>query len=194
MLIFLKQKGASLEDYEQIVKFLTALDEQITEKVELYIVGGSSITLTIDRQNRTEDIDVVEVEQKILDIAGKKSELANKYNVYIQKVSEVGFSAPNDWRDKAKQIGDLDLRKISLYSADIHDVVLGKLARLEHKDIEDITGLHENNYLNINYLLKRLNQNKKELLKQEYKNNAKLAFKLIFNKKLIFRQGKAKIN
>lgn len=181
-----------MDDYQQIVEFLKAIDEAIEEAVALYVIGGGSITLALDHLNRTEDIDVVGVGQNIIDLAGKQSELAKKYNVYIQKISEIGFTAPRDWRDRAKQI-NLGLSKLSIFCADIHDVILGKLARMQQKDVDDIMSLYEKNYLDIPYLLQRLNDNKKELLNIEYRNNAKLAFEQIFNKKLIFREGQAKL-
>ncbi|KKK78338.1 hypothetical protein LCGC14_2844580 [marine sediment metagenome] len=180
-----------MEDYRQIVKFLSALDKKIEKKTKLYLIGGSTITLTLDRKNRTEDIDVVDVEKKITDLAGKDSELAKKFNVYIHKMYEIDFSAPKDWRDIAKPIDGLSLNNLDLRAADVHDVVLGKFARLHPKDFEDITALNKNGHINIDFLLKRLNQNTKELMNLEYKNNVKLAFELIFGNKIIFRQGQA---
>lgn len=52
--------------------------------------------------------------------------------MYIEKVSEIGFSAPKDWRYKSKQI-DLGLKNLPIFCADIHDVILGKLARMQAK-------------------------------------------------------------
>lgn len=179
--------------YQQIIKFLEELDRLLTAKFDLYIIGGGSITLFYDHQNRTVDIDAVEVGKEIITIAGKKSALAQKHKVYIQKVSEIGFSSPKDWRNKAKAVESLKLKNLKIFVADIHDVVLGKFARLEPRDRKDISDLYNKGLIDVVYLLQRLNQNKKELMKQKYKNNAKLAFEEIFNKKLIFQQGKAKI-
>ena len=177
--------------YQQIVNFLQELDQRLNKKFDLFVVGGGSITLFYDHQNTTLDIDAVEVDARILKIAGEKSALAEKHKVYIQKISEVGFSAPKDWKTKTKLLKDLSFMHLAIYVADIHDVVLGKFARLEARDIKDISGLFKNGHINIDFLLKRLNQNTKELMNQEYKNNVKLAFEVIFGKKIIFRQGKA---
>ncbi len=176
--------------YQLIVNFLKALDGQLKEQVELYIIGGGSITLCFDKENRTADIDAVEAPEIVLQLAGEDTDLANKHNLYIQKVSDIGFAAPKDWRQKVKLV-DLGFKNLKLYIADVHDVVLGKIIRLEPKDLDDIGSLYEKGLVDLNYLLQRLNQNKKELLNIECRNNAKLAFELIFNKKLIFRQGRA---
>lgn len=177
--------------YEQIVKFLKALDKELRNPASLFIIGGGSITLAIDKQNRTVDLDAVGASREVLAKAGAQSKLAKEYGIYIQKVSEIGFAAPGDWRSKVKPITDIKLNQLKIFVAEIHDVILGKIARLEHRDFEDISDLMKIGVIDLHYLIQRLNQNKKELRKIEYRQNAIRLFSIVFNKNLVFKEGKA---
>lgn len=75
----------------------------------------------------------------------------------------------------------------------VEDIILGKLARMEPKDLEDIFSLHQLRKLDAKKLLGRLNENTRELKELKYRNNTKLLFKEVFNLKLLFKKGKAVI-
>lgn len=180
-------------EYRQIIGFLKELDALVSDQYTLYLIGGGAITLAYDHKNRTSDLDAIKPAQELIEIGGMQSDLAYKYKVGISPLSEITFSAPNDWKTKCKII-DLGLKNISIFVSDVHDLILGKVARLEPRDIEDITSLHEKQMLDIDILVERLNENKKELANLTYRNNSKLLFELIFNSTLIFEKGAAKLS
>lgn len=181
-------------EYRQIISFLKELDKKVNKLAAIYLIGGGAITLAYDRQNRTSDLDVIDPPDEITKIGGTKSDLALKYKVGISPLSEITLSAPADWKDKCHLI-DLGFKNLMIYVADIHDLILGKIARLEPRDIQDINSLISHPNFNLNKLVERLNENKNEFLNNlTYKNNVKLLFELVFGLKLIFREGQAKLS
>lgn len=180
--------------YEQIINFLKDLDSEISskDKKHLYLIGGSAITLAYDPGNRTAALDFIDPPDILLQKGGPQSDLAKKYHVYISSVPEINFSVPEDWRIQCRPI-KLGLKNLEVFIPCIEDILLGKMARLEPKDFEDILGLYEKNLLDPNKLLSRLRKNKKELKELSYRNNAKLLFREIFGRGLIFEKGDIKL-
>lgn len=180
--------------HEQIINFLKDLDAEISfkDKSHLYLIGGSAITLAYDPGNRTADLDFIDPPDILLQKGGPASGLANKYHVYISAVPEINFSVPEDWRIKCRPI-KFGLKNLEVFIPCIEDILLGKMARLEPKDFEDILGLHEKKLLDHKKLLHRLRQNKKELREISYRNNAKLLFREIFGRDLVFVKGDIKV-
>lgn len=179
-------------ELERITGLLRELDKALRfdEPVSLYLIGGGAITLAYDHRNRTADLDFIDPPGAIVKKAGEGTSLAQKYGIYISPVYEINFSVPDDWKDKCHFL-DLSLKNLKVWVASVEDIILGKLARMEPKDLEDIFSLHELRKLDANKLLKRLNENTGELKAVEYRNNAKLLFKEAFGLKLVFARGKA---
>lgn len=181
-------------EYRQIISFLKELDSLVTRKYILYLIGGGAITLAYDHKNRTSDLDAINPAQELIKIGGMQSKLAYKYKVGISPLFEITFSAPSDWKSRCKPV-DLNLKNISIFVSDVHDLILGKVARLEPRDLEDIVGLHDKKMINVHTLIERLNKNRKELAASTaYRNNAKLLFELVIGHKLIFEKGDAKLS
>ncbi len=179
---------------DQIKNFLNELDSQLSFKdpYPLYLIGGAAITLAFDPQNRTADLDLIDPPEAIIKEGGIDSALAKKYRVYISPLAEINFSVPTDWRYQCKPAA-LNLKNLEILIPSLEDIVLGKIARLEPRDFEDILALHEKNLLDPKKLLKRLEENKKELKEMSYRHNAKLFFQEIFRLKLGFQKGRVKI-
>lgn len=175
---------------QNIVSFLSQMDQQLegTERVNLYLIGGGAITLLYDDENRTSDLDLIDPPSKISDIGSEKSALAQANNIYVSSLAEINFSAPPDWRQKCHVV-ELNLQNIRLHVPCVEDIVLGKMARLEPKDFEDIIALRDKGILHHQKLLRRLKENKKELKELGYRNNSILLFKQVFNLKLLFKNG-----
>ncbi|HEX21685.1 MAG TPA: hypothetical protein ENH19_03425 [Actinobacteria bacterium] len=181
-----------MNESDRIVGFLRALDAKLSKKTAIYIIGGSAITLAYSPDNRTSDIDIVGGDKELERFGGMNSDLAKAHGVYISKVYDISFSAPTGWRQRCKKLG-FKLINISVFVADPYDIVLGKLARLEPKDIDDIQSLEKGGFIEPDVLILRLNDNIKEIERNEaYRKNALLLFSIAFNQSIVFKNGKAK--
>ncbi len=179
-------------EYQRIIDFLRALDKKLRKRATLYLIGGGAITLAYDRENRTADIDAIGVDEEIARLGGRESELAQEFGVYISPLFDITFSAPSDWRSRCRLL-ELDLQKMEIRVADPYDIALGKLARLELKDIEDILSLTEAGQIDIDRLLDRLNDNLIEIKKfPHYRQNASLLFGDIFERPIVIKQSRAR--
>lgn len=175
---------------ESIKEFLKELDAQLPLDTshKLYLIGGAAITLGYDHQNRTADLDFIEPPDVIDQKGGINSPLSKKYHVYTSSLAEINFSVPPDWRSKCQALS-LNLIHLQIMIPCIEDIILGKTARLEPKDFEDIISLRDKKLLDTKRLMARLKENKKELKDPAYRNNAKLLFEDVFRLKLAFHKG-----
>lgn len=178
-------------EYLRIIDFLKALGKKVKKRATLYLIGGGAITLAYAPQNRTADIDAIDVDEEIVRLGGIESELAQEYGVYISPLFDITFSAPSDWRSRCRLL-DLDLQKLEVRVADPYDIALGKLARLELKDVEDILSLTEAGQIEVDRLLDRLNDHLVEVKKvPHYRQNALLLFGDILERPIVFKRGRA---
>ena len=180
---------------KQIIAFLEELDDLVRTKrpMTLYLIGGAAITLAFDEENRTSDLDLIDPPDILTRIGGFESALAKKYNIHVSPLAEISFSVPNNWKEKLTLL-PLGLRNLAVFVPCLEDILLGKMARLEPRDFEDILALHEKKLINLKKLLDRLKENKKELRELSYRNNAKLFFQEIFQMNLIFQKGDIKVS
>lgn len=180
--------------YNQIINFLRDLDSVISLKNEtrLYLVGGAAITLLYDQENRTADLDFVDPPDIFMKNGGQNCPLAEKYRVYVSHLPEISFSVPADWKTRCNPL-PLKFRNFKIFVASIEDIVLGKIARLEPKDFEDILGLKEKGLLDPKKLIARLRENVTELRETTYRNNAKLFFLEVFGLNLTYQKGDLKL-
>ena len=175
----------------RIISFLKALDDELSKKIDLYIIGGGAITLAYNPENRTSDIDVVEADKEIEQKGGPSSKLSQVHGIYVQNLFELEISFSPGWRDRCQK-QDLGLKKLSVFVADPYDIVLGKLARYEPKDIDDIRALVDDDHINSLTLLENLNNNLKEIKRNDaYRRNTILLFSMIFDHDIRYRKGKA---
>ncbi|MBX7149008.1 hypothetical protein K1X76_07965 [bacterium] len=181
-------------EFENIINFLTELDAEIKvqKPIELFLIGGGGVTLVYDHSNRTVDLDFIDPPEIIVIKGGQGSSLALKYGIYVSSVYEINFTVPSDWRQHAKPINQ-KFKNFVIYVASAEDIVLGKIARLELKDFDDIYSMKDLGYLDEDKILKRLNENLHEIKTQEYRNNVVLFFRDVFDKKAIIEKGKVKL-
>lgn len=178
-------------EYQKIVSFLVALDEKLTSSATLYVIGGSAVTLAYYPDNRTSDIDVIGAEEEVTRLGGSESGLARKFGVHISEVSDISFAVPDGWRNRCQQV-ELGLKKLIIKAADPYDIILGKLARFEPKDIDDLIALKRSGYVDAEKLIICLNNNLKEVKRtQEYRQNVLLLFNVILKRQIAFKAGKA---
>lgn len=186
---------ASIESVQKsgIIGFLQALDKQVRRKTTLYIIGGAAVTLAYAPDNRTSDIDVVLAAEEVVELGGAGSDLAQEFGVYIQPLVELSFSAPDGWKDRC-EAHDLSLKKLIVKTADRYDIILGKVARLEQRDIEDILAMNATDGIDMHILMTQLNDNLKEVRNSAgYRNNVKLIFEML-GRPIEFKAGKAQFS
>jgi hypothetical protein len=152
------------------------------------LIGGSAITLAYDDENRTADLDFIDPPKILVEKAGIQSALSQKYRIHVSSVAEINFSVPKDWRDQCRKL-PLDLKKLTIQVPTVEDIILGKLARLEPKDFEDIIGLRDLKRIDLPRLVKRLEENRDELKHAEYRNNVKLMFREVFERAVFIEKG-----
>jgi hypothetical protein len=176
---------------QRITAFLQALDQKSRRKATFYVIGGAAVTLAYAPDNRTADIDVIEATEEVVALGGKDSDLAQEFGVYISPLDEITFAAPAGWKARCEPL-DVGLKKLSIKTADRYDIVLGKTARFEPRDIEDIRAIQVRHRLDPVLLLDRLNSNLDEIKNfPSYRHNCALLFELL-GRPIVFRSGKAK--
>lgn len=172
--------------------FLKELDVSVDRPATLYLIGGSAVTLAYDDENRTVDLDFIDPPEFLIKKAGPGSELSRRYKIHVSSVSETSFSVPKDWRRECRELS-LGLQKLRILVPSVEDIVLGKTARLEPKDFEDILGLKNLKLIDADRLAKRFQDNQDDLGNVEYRNNVKLLFREIFGRNVSFENGKLKL-
>ena len=179
--------------YQKIIAFLQALDEKARRKATLYTIGGAAVTLAYAPDNRTADIDVIEATEEVVELGGKDSDLAKEFGIHIEPLLEINFAAPAGWKERC-QVLEIGLRKLRIKTAEAYDIVLGKLARFEPRDIEDIRAMQISHSFDPALLLDRLNNNLSEIKNSEgYRNNSKLLFEML-GQPIVFRSGRAEFS
>ena len=178
------------DEYRRIVAFLQALDGKARHKAILYVIGGAAVTLAYAPDNRTADVDVIDATEEVIRLGGEDSVLASEFGLHIQPLSEISFAAPAGWKERC-QILDMNLQKLSIKIADSYDIILGKVARLEPRDVEDIEAMHAGQGFDPALLLDRLNNNLSEVKNSAgYRNNCRVLFEML-GRPIVFKRGRA---
>jgi len=181
------------DEYRRIVAFLQALDGKARRKATLYVIGGAAVTLAYAPDNRTADIDVIDATEEVIRLGGEDSDLANEFGLHIQPLVEINFAAPAGWKERCQML-EMDLKKLSIKIADPYDIILGKVARLETRDIEDINAMQAGQAFDPALLLDRLNDNLSEVKNsQGYRNNCRVLFEML-GRPIVFKRGRAEFS
>jgi hypothetical protein len=146
---------------EQLLRFLKAIDEQLTEdsKLEMFLAGGAAILLAYDGEIATDDVDLIAVRKDLptwlVELAGKGSALHRETDYYLDIVAPGLFPQEWGWRKRALTVDTLGLKHIELRILELHDLILSKLKRFAGKDRDDIRGLCEREEFSIDTLRSR---------------------------------------
>jgi len=119
--------------------FLTAIDNALSQTVNLHCVGGFILTALYGIPRPTGDIDYIKVvpreaNQEIQALAGERSALGKKYKLSLQSVGV--YDLPDDYESRLQEL-PLNLKKLKLWAVDPYDLLLSKLPRNSPKDRED---------------------------------------------------------
>lgn len=161
-----KYKNPMETNLDNLNTFLQLLAD-LNEELELYAVGGTAMILKNIKET-TKDIDFLTTEyqekiRKLFNLAGLKEKDASKlcniwylgdiridlfYDEFI-----LGFSLPDDWKDKSEYIKDIG--KVKLYILNWQDIIITKIARNERRDIDDTIDIIKAENINFEELKER---------------------------------------
>jgi uncharacterized nucleotidyltransferase DUF6036 len=129
--------------HEPWKSFLTEVDEQLCEPVELHCIGGFPLIAFYGVSRITMDIDFLTAipatcRQRLESTAGLGSPLSKKHRVFLQSVGIADY--PDDYDSRLVEFST-GLQHLRLMVVDPYDLLLSKLTRNSVKDREDVRGL-----------------------------------------------------
>jgi Nucleotidyltransferase of unknown function (DUF6036)/Acetohydroxy acid isomeroreductase, NADPH-binding domain len=121
--------------------FLSEIDKNLKEKVELYCLGGFVVTTLYGLVRSTADVDVItiaprSVGQHLLGMAGKGSKLHRKYGMYLDFVTVAAI--PEDYDQRLTEMFPGAFEHLRLLAFDPYDIALAKLERNIQRDRDDV--------------------------------------------------------
>ncbi|MCI0337682.1 MAG: DUF6036 family nucleotidyltransferase [Acidobacteria bacterium] len=134
--------------FEQIPEpwrlFLSQVDQNLRETVELHCFGGFVVTTLYGLARTTADVDVLTVipksaGQHLVDLAGKGSEFHRKYGIYLDFVAIA--PVPEDYDRRLTEMYPGAFKHLRLLAFDPYDIALAKLERNIQRDRDDIKHL-----------------------------------------------------
>ena len=148
--------------------FLAKVDQNISGEVVLHCVGGFVVTMLYGLARTTADVDVVAVSSNSVDIrnlvslAGKGSELHQKYGVYLDVVRIA--PVPEDYERRLVALFPVSFQKLRLLALDPYDLALTKIERNIQRDRDDVKYLARKIPFDLNVLKARYHQELRPLL------------------------------
>ena len=134
---------ARVELREPWQSFLLALDDRLTEPVELHCLGGFVISELYGLTRGTADIDVLpgspDDAATIALLAGRSSALAKRHRVYIDVVTVA--QVPENYTGRLIDYEVKGLKRLRLRALERYDLALAKLTRNSDRDREDVKAL-----------------------------------------------------
>jgi hypothetical protein len=117
--------------------FLDAIDQKLTEQVQLQCLGGFVVTQYYGIDRGTSDIDcIVVLGSKAIDFAGEGSDLHRRYGPYLQYVAVV--TPPCDYHTRLQRMfPSTTWQHLELWALDATNLALSKLERNFDRDRED---------------------------------------------------------
>lgn len=121
--------------------FLEELDGLLGEPIELHCIGGFAVVAAYGLPRSTNDLDYYAItprnrEADLQKIAGERSRLARKHQVYIHNPGVA--SVPDNYEDRITELYPGRFKNIRLFVLDPYDLVLSKLSRNLDRDREDV--------------------------------------------------------
>ena len=139
--------------YDQIIKFLKALDKLLSSPSVLTVIGGSAMVLGYKSSRMTSDIDSwMKVEKELL----KHWDEAKKHSgVNISIDTQAGVAQMPEGAEERFEIIEERFKNLTIRFPEKYDLAISKLARLQGNDMDDIIWLYENYGLEKDAFLKR---------------------------------------
>jgi len=130
----------------------------LEDAVTLYCIGGFALSVLIEMPRVTGDIDFVDLlssdgGDRLLEIGGAGSALAEKHSLYLQHVTIV--EPPNDYENRLIDVTPKGLVRLRMSVLDPYDLLLTKVQRNSPTDLDDARLLSEQLDLDKARLLRR---------------------------------------
>jgi len=125
-------------------EFLSEVDRRLPGPVELHCLGGFVAAMHYHLDRPTNDLDYIEIVphdamQVLEEIAGRESQLAEKYRLYFQHVAVA--SLPESYDERLAELFPGRFQSLRLLALDPHDLALSKLTRNSPVDRDDVAHL-----------------------------------------------------
>jgi len=125
-------------------RFLSELDERLTEPVQLNCIGGFVVSLLYGMPRPTADVDFLTVVphtemRHLLELAGHGSALHKRFGLYLQHGRVANL--PEAYEARLIPMFPGAYRNLRLLGAEAYDLALSKLERNLGRDREDIKHL-----------------------------------------------------
>lgn len=139
---------------DELVAFLRAIDRNLTDEVELLVVGGAAASVGYDAAIQTADIDVLTSRgsDRGLQAAGAAAQRETGLDVSVGGAGVAEL--PCNYEDRIKEIR-LGFRNLVILVPDKYDLAISKTIRGYQHDIDAIQAIHEQHRLSQKVLLDR---------------------------------------
>jgi len=139
-------------------EFLAAVDQSLSEPVELHCVGGFVLVAVYGVPRITNDLDYITViplqaTGELERIAGEESDLAAKHKVCLHVAGGVA-DYPEEYESRLTTL-PLGLKHLTLRVFEPYDLLLAKLTRNSPKDMQDVRALVQKLDLKFDVLMGR---------------------------------------
>ncbi len=122
--------------------FLFDIDEFVDEETIFHLLGGFVVTVVHGAGRTTRDLDaltIIRQDPKLLEYAGRGSELHQKHKVYFDPVGVAPL--PENYEQRLTEIFPAVYERLKLFALDPYDIALTKIERNIEKDREDVKHL-----------------------------------------------------
>lgn len=140
---------------DDLLKFLKAMDKNMTSKERLMIIGGTAAALGYNVSKRTRDVDFIG-DFSAFQVAYEKAKQETGLDIPFESVNWA--DGPHEMEDRLQKIKEPKLQNIQIFYPDPYDLVLMKTKRGEQHDLEANTEICTNENLKEEELIKRYNE------------------------------------
>lgn len=136
-----------------IERFVRAVDAALSEPSSILVIGGAAAVLGYGATRPTEDIDTFHQIQAPILKAIETAREATKLQIPVSFAAVA--DAPYDFEDRLVPLTELGLSRLTVIVPERHDLVLMKLIRGYHHDVEVIEQIHRLQPLSLDVLRSR---------------------------------------
>lgn len=121
--------------------FLLEIDQLLEVETVFHCIGGFVVTTLYGSSRQTRDLDVILVRPfaKLLDRAGRGSDLHKKQGIYLDLVGIA--KVPENYEDRLVEMFPGVFERLKLFGLDPYDLALSKIERNTDRDRQDVSYL-----------------------------------------------------
>lgn len=177
-------------DRDQIVTFLHALDQHLTEPHEIFVIGGIAAILGYHAVAPTADLDVFTIDlgshaglARAMRLAG--TETGIDLTLDRATIAEL----PYNHEERRRLVRDVKFKNLLIRVPDKYDLVLSKAIRAYGHDLDAIQSIHANHPLSEKTLAKRFED---EIWKLAMGNPRNHALNMVIVMQVLYGDDRAK--